>query len=61
VEDLSPSLESYLGREMTDLDYGVSMENLDIHEIFDHTDYIQNDKVTSNNLIPGAVKPLGDW
>lgn len=61
VEDLSPSLESYLGREMTDLDYGVSMENLDIHEIFDHTDYIQNDKVSSNNLIPGAVKPLGDW
>jgi hypothetical protein len=61
VEDLSPSLESYLGREMTDLDYGVSMENLDIHEIFDHTDYIQNDKVTSNNLIPSAVKPLGDW
>lgn len=61
VEDLSPSLESYLGREITDLDYGVSMEGLDIHEVFDHTQYNNDEEIAKTHMYAFTGRRLGDW
>jgi SNF2 family DNA or RNA helicase len=61
VDDLSPSLESYLGREVTDLDYGVSMEGLDIIEVFDHVKEKEALEPVEPIKIRKVTSLLGDW